>query len=157
MQLFKFGLVDALAGISAGKFTASEYLESCIARTVSLEPAVAAFAHFDPQTLRMQAARGQQGGALAGMPIGIKDIIATRGVPTEMGSPAFKGNIPAQSAWVVDTLADAGALMFGKTVTTEFAWRQPGKTRNPWNLDHTPGGSSSGSAAAVACGCVAGV
>ena len=154
MQLFKFGLVDALAGIGTGKFTASEYLESCIARTVSLESAVAAFAHFDPQTLRMQAARSRQGGALAGMPIGIKDIIATRGVPTEMGSPAFKGNIPAQSAWVVDTLTDAGALMFGKTVTTEFAWRQPGKTRNPWNLDHTPGGSSSGSAAAVACGCV---
>ncbi len=88
------------------------------------------------------------------MPVGIKDIIATKGVPTEMGSAAFKGNIPDHSAWVVDALAAAGALMFGKTVSTEFAWRHPGKTRNPWNLAHTPGGSSSGSAAGVACGCM---
>jgi Asp-tRNA(Asn)/Glu-tRNA(Gln) amidotransferase A subunit family amidase len=154
MQLFQLGLIDALAGIDAGNFTVSDYLESCIKRTLALEPAVGAFAYFDAAALRLQAASGQTSGALAGMPIGIKDIIATRGVPTEMGSSAFKGHIPDKSAWVVDALANAGALMFGKTVTTEFAWRHPGKTRNPWKLDHTPGGSSSGSAAAVACGCV---
>jgi amidase len=88
------------------------------------------------------------------MPIGIKDIIRTKGVPTEMGSPAFRGHVPDQSAWVIDALSDASAVMFGKTVTTEFAWRQPGATRNPWDVEHTPGGSSSGSAAAVATGCV---
>ncbi len=88
------------------------------------------------------------------MPIGIKDIIATAGVPTEMGAAAFKGHIPTTSAWVVEQLIKAGAVMFGKTATTEFAWRHPAKTRNPWNLSHTPGGSSSGSAAAVALGCV---
>jgi amidase len=71
-----------------------------------------------------------------------------------MGSAAFKDHVPDHSAWVVEQLAAAGAIMFGKTVSTEFAWRHPGKTRNPWGLDHTPGGSSSGSAAAVACGCV---
>ncbi len=131
-------------------------MESCIARTLAVEPAVGAFAWFDAQAVRAAAASTTTGppGALAGMPIGIKDIIATRGVPTENGSAAFKGHVPDRSAWVVDTLADTGALMFGKTVTTEFAWRHPGKTRNPWNLAHTPGGSSSGSAAAVACGCV---
>ena len=154
MQLFQLGLVDAIAAINAGTFTAADYLDSCIKRTLAIEPAVGAFAYFDEAALRVEAAGDPKVGALAGMPIGIKDIIATRGVLTGMGSRAFEGHIPAESAWVVDALADAGAIMFGKTVTTEFAWRHPGKTRNPFNLDHTPGGSSSGSAAAVACGCV---
>ena len=154
MQLFQFGLIDAMARIKAGKFSAGDYLDSCINRTNAVEPAVGAFTYFDEAALRVQARSSPKAGALTGMPIGIKDIIATRGVPTGMGSRAFKDHIPVQSAWVVDTLADAGAIMFGKTVTTEFAWRHPGKTKNPWNPEHTPGGSSSGSAAAVACGCV---
>ena len=154
MQLFKLGLIDAITAIKAGKFTESDYLDSCIKRTLAVEPAVGAFTYFDAAALQAQAASNPKVGTLAGMPIGIKDIIATRGVPTGMGSRAFKDHVPVHSAWVVKTLADAGAVMYGKTVTTEFAWRHPGKTRNPWNLDHTPGGSSSGSAAAVACGCV---
>ncbi len=154
MDLYRFGLLEALSAISAGQYSAGEYVESCMARTIAVEPVVSAFAHFDPQAVRAAVAAVPADAALAGMPIGIKDIIATRGVPTEMGSAAFQGHVPDHSAWVVEALASAGALMFGKTVTTEFAWRNPGKTRNPWNTGHTPGGSSSGSAAAVACGCV---
>ncbi len=151
---FALGLVDALSAIASGSLSAHDYLESCIARTLATEPAVGAFAWFDADAARASAAAVAPGGALAGMPIGLKDIIATRGVPTGMGSAAFDGHVPEASAWVVDTLAAASALMFGKTVTTEFAWRHPGRTRNPWNAAHTPGGSSSGSAAAVAVGSV---
>ena len=151
---FELGLVDALSAIASGRLSTHEYLESCIARTLATEPAVGAFAWFDADAARASAAALAPGGALDGMPIGIKDIIATRGIPTEMGSAAFVGHVPEHSAWVVDTLAAASALMFGKTVTTEFAWRHPGRTRNPWNPAHTPGGSSSGSAAAVAVGSV---
>ncbi len=88
------------------------------------------------------------------MPIGVKDIFATAGVPTEMGSPAFAGHIPNRSARVIERLEAQGAFVMGKTVTTECAFLSPGKTRNPWNPLHTPGGSSSGSAAAVAAGFV---
>ncbi|HAL38275.1 MAG TPA: amidase [Polaromonas sp.] len=154
MELYRFGLIDALSSIAAGKFSASDYVESCIDRTIAVEPAVGAFAHWDAEAVRAALSAMPSHGALAGMPIGVKDIIATRHVPTEMGSAAFLGHVPEHSAWVVDVLAGAASIMFGKTVTTEFAWRHPGKTRNPWNLNHTPGGSSSGSAAAVACGCV---
>jgi len=147
---WRLGLVDALSAIESGRLSATDYLESCIARTLATEPAVGAFAWFDADAVRRAAV--VPGGALAGMPIAYKDIIETRGVPTEMGSAAFVGHVPERSAWVVGALGDASALLFGKTVTTEFAWRHPGRTRNPWNLDHTPGGSSSGSAAAVALG-----
>jgi Asp-tRNA(Asn)/Glu-tRNA(Gln) amidotransferase A subunit family amidase len=91
-------------------------------------------------------------GPLQGLPIGVKDIFATAGVPTEMGSPAFAGHIPNRSARVIERLEARGAFVMGKTVTTECAFLFPGKTRNPWNPLHTPGGSSSGSAAAVAAG-----
>ena len=152
MDLYRHGLIAAREAIAAGKFTAGDYLESCIARTLAIEPAVGAFAHFDADAVRSAQPKIPPRGALAGIPIGIKDIIATRAVPTEMGSAAFKGHVPNYSAWVVDALVEASAIIFGKTVSTEFAWRHSGKTRNPWNLDHTPGGSSSGSAAAVAYG-----
>ena len=84
----------------------------------------------------------------------MKDIITTRGIPTRYGSRIFATNVPTHSAWIVRRLEALGGLVMGKTVTTEFAFRQPGKTRNPWNAAHTPGGSSSGSAAAVAAGFV---
>ncbi len=154
MTLHRLGIIEALAAIADGRIAAGDYLESCIARTLAVEPRVGAFAHFDPDAVRASAATVAPTGALRAMPVGIKDIIATRGIPTEMGSAAFRGHVPERSAWVIDALAGASALMFGKTVTTEFAWRHPGRTRNPWNLAHSPGGSSSGSAAAVACGCV---
>ena len=91
-------------------------------------------------------------GPLHGIPVGIKDIIETQGIPTAMGSPIFDGYVPARSAALVQRAEAAGAFVLGKTVTTEFAYFTPGKTRNPWNAAHTPGGSSSGSAAAVAMG-----
>src|SRR5205085_2322601 len=87
---------------------------------------------------------------LFGIPVGVKDIIATRGIPTRYGSRIYATNVPVTSAWVVRRLEALGGLVMGKTVTTEFAYRQPGKTRNPWNAAFSPGGSSSGSAAAVA-------
>ncbi|MFN5028590.1 MAG: amidase [Burkholderiales bacterium] len=158
-DLYRLGLIDAMAAITEGRFTAHDYVESCIQRAISTEERVGAFVHFNPDRIRAQVRpQTSASGQLANMPIGVKDIMATRGVPTEMGSAAligpFSGHIPNSSAKVVDKLAGESAIMFGKTVTTEFAWREPGKTRNPWQLHHTPGGSSSGSAAAVAAGCV---
>ncbi|PMS27518.1 amidase [Paraburkholderia rhynchosiae] len=91
---------------------------------------------------------------LAGVPVAVKDVIDTADMPTEFNSPAYKGRRPEHDAWVVARLRAAGASIIGKTVTTEFAWRQPGATVNPWNDAFTPGGSSSGSAAAVAAGIV---
>jgi amidase len=93
-------------------------------------------------------------GPLSGIPVAIKDIIATSDMPTTNGSPIYGGYVPPADAWVVERLRNLGATIFGKTVSTEFAWRHPGPTVNPWNHDHTPGGSSSGSAAAVAAGLV---
>jgi Asp-tRNA(Asn)/Glu-tRNA(Gln) amidotransferase A subunit family amidase len=86
--------------------------------------------------------------------VAIKDIIATADMPTTNGSPIYRDHVPATDAWVVERLRNLGATIFGKTVSTEFAWRQPGPTVNPWNSRHTPGGSSSGSAAAVAAGII---
>jgi Asp-tRNA(Asn)/Glu-tRNA(Gln) amidotransferase A subunit family amidase len=91
---------------------------------------------------------------LRGIPLGVKDIIDVTAQPTECGSPLRRGRIAAADAWIVDRLRRAGAVPLGKTVTTEFAYFAPGPTRNPHNLAHTPGGSSSGSAAAVAAGVV---
>src|SRR5438132_5361820 len=97
---------------------------------------------------------GQPIGALHGVPVGLKDIIDTADMPTENGSVLHAGRTPSRDASVVSLLRGAGAVILGKTVTTEFATRRPGKTRNPHNSGHTPGGSSSGSAAAVAAGMV---
>ncbi|CAB3751867.1 amidase [Paraburkholderia humisilvae] len=91
---------------------------------------------------------------LAGMPIAVKDLIATADMPTTYGSPVYAGHLPAEDAAIVARIREFGGIVFGKTVTTEFAWRQPGPTVNPWNPLHTPGGSSSGSAAAVGAGIV---
>ncbi|WNC95429.1 amidase (plasmid) [Paraburkholderia sp. FT54] len=93
-------------------------------------------------------------GPLAGLPVGIKDLIDTRDMPTAYGSPVYRGHQPSADARIVESIRQAGGVVFGKTVTTEFAWREPGPTVNPWNRLHTPGGSSSGSAAAVAAGIV---
>ena len=86
------------------------------------------------------------------MPVGVKDVFDTDDLPTEMGSPAFVGNQPGKNAAIVERILAAGGYALGKTATTEFAFMHPAETRNPWNARHTPGGSSSGSAAAVAAG-----
>ncbi|MCY4274385.1 MAG: amidase [Gammaproteobacteria bacterium] len=98
--------------------------------------------------------RGMPTGALHGIPVGIKDIIDTSELPTEFGSEFFRGRKPQHDAAVIERLKEAGAVIMGKTVTTELAYKHPSITRNPWNIDYSPGGSSSGSAAAVAMGYV---
>ena len=122
---------------------------------------VRAFTHLDDRVVDLQAeylqkarTAGELPGPLFGVPIGIKDIIDTQDFPTEYGSPIHRGRYSVGDATVVQRLRAAGAVIFGKTVTTEFATFVPGPTRNPHNLEHTPGGSSSGSAAAVAAGMV---
>ncbi len=135
--------------------------ETCLARIAEREPAVAAWAFLDPAHARAQAAAldravaaGGRRGPLFGVPVGIKDIFATADMPTENGSHLHAGRRPEADATVVERLRAAGAVIMGKTVTTEFATFEPGKTRNPHDPGRTPGGSSSGSAAAVAAGMV---
>ncbi|MCC6780606.1 MAG: amidase [Hyphomicrobiales bacterium] len=130
---------------------------ACLDRIAQRESAVGAWAFLDrdaalAQARSLDASSGR--GPLHGMAIGIKDVIATADMPTEYGSPIYAGHRPAWDAACVSAIRAAGGVVLGKTVTTEFAASHPGKTRNPYNLAHTPGGSSSGSAAAVADGMV---
>jgi Asp-tRNA(Asn)/Glu-tRNA(Gln) amidotransferase A subunit family amidase len=147
--------------IAAGALTSEEHVRACLARIEEIEPIVRAWAHLDPDFALEQARdadqrrmRGLPCGPLHGVAVGIKDIIDVRGVPTEDGTVLHTGRIPRRDATVVSRLRAAGAVIMGKTVTTEMASYAPGKTRNPHNPEHTPGGSSSGSAAAVAAGMV---
>jgi amidase len=158
MDLYSLGLLDTLRAYREGRATVQDYVASCSERITALEPRIQAWEWFDPSRA-MAEAEERAGGILGdlplfGIPVGVKDIIATRGIPTRYGSRIFANNVPTHSAWIVRRLEALGGLVMGKTVTTEFAYRQPGKTRNPWNTSHSPGGSSSGSAAAVAAGFV---
>ena len=152
---------QAAAEIARGAVTAQDYTRACLDRIAEVEPEIQAFAHLDPEHAMAQAkalderkARGMALGPLHGVPVAIKDIIDTSDFPTECGSPFSAGRRPYQDAHVVQRLREAGAVIIGKTVTTEFAYFHPGKTRNPHDTERTPGGSSSGSAAAVASGMV---
>ena len=136
-------------------------MEACLARVRETDAQVEAWAFLDPDYALAQARAaddlrlsGQPTGPLLGVPVGIKDIIDTADMPTENGSVLHAGRTPSRDAVVITMLRAAGAIIMGKTVTTEFATRTPGKTRNPHHPGHTPGGSSSGSAAAVAAGMV---
>jgi Asp-tRNA(Asn)/Glu-tRNA(Gln) amidotransferase A subunit family amidase len=154
-------LVEAAAGIAAGKFRARALADAQLARIAATDATIEAWAHLDPAAVHAAAdsadAAPKSGrGPLHGVGIGVKDIIATADAPTQMGSPVYAGHRSRVDAACVARLKRAGGFVFGKTVTTELAYYQPGKTRNPWNPRHTPGGSSSGSAAAVAAGQVAG-
>jgi Asp-tRNA(Asn)/Glu-tRNA(Gln) amidotransferase A subunit family amidase len=138
-------------------------LEECVAAIAQWEPSVGAFTTMDLERARTaaaaSAARWQAGtpiSAIDGMPVGVKDMIDTADFPTEMGSPLYAGYTPRFDAASVQGLREAGAVIVGKTVTTEFASTQPRGTRNPWDLARTPGGSSSGSAAAVGSGMLCG-
>jgi len=158
MDLYSLGLLDTLRAYREGRATVQDYVASCSQRISALEPRIQAWEWFDPSRA-MAEAEERAGGILGdlplfGIPVGVKDIIATRGIPTRYGSRIFATNVPVTSAWIVRRLEALGGLVMGKTVTTEFAYRQPGKTRNPWNTAFSPGGSSSGSAAAVAAGFV---
>ncbi|HET9046241.1 MAG TPA: amidase, partial [Casimicrobiaceae bacterium] len=159
MPLHRLSLRDAVTAIARGSLTARALADAELARVAATDAAIDAWASLDVAHVHREADRcdaSNAGGALAGVGIGVKDIIHTRDFATEMGSPAFAGYRPEHDAACVDRLRAAGGYVFGKTVTTEFAFMHPGKTRNPWNPAHTPGGSSSGSAAAVAAGHVAG-
>jgi aspartyl-tRNA(Asn)/glutamyl-tRNA(Gln) amidotransferase subunit A len=149
--------------LRAGRTTSRELVDACLARIDRFEDRVQAWVLVDAEGARRQAAErdaelqaGRRRGLLHGVPIGIKDIIDVAGWPTLAGSRLRIGNVAAYDAPVVAKLRDAGAVILGKTVTTEFASFDPPPTRNPWNLARTPAGSSSGSAAAVALGmCIA--
>ena len=149
------GLADAVNAIASGALTAGALAETQLARIAATDAAIEAWAHLDPAHVRAAAARCDHApsldrGPLHGVGIGVKDIVATTDMPTQMGSVLYAGHRPQRDAACVERLACAGAYVFGKTVTTEFAYYHPGQTKNPWNAAHTPGGSSSGSAAAVA-------
>jgi Asp-tRNA(Asn)/Glu-tRNA(Gln) amidotransferase A subunit family amidase len=160
-QLNWFSATDAARAIRDGAISSEQLVEACLARVREAEPQVEAWQFLDPERARAQARardadrrEGRPCGPLHGVPIGIKDIIDTADMPTEDGTVLHAGRMPARDATVVTWLRAAGAVIMGKTVTTECAYFSPGKTRNPHHPEHTPGGSSSGSAAAVAAGMV---
>src|ERR1700726_1733329 len=141
------GVLELLRLFKDDQAAADQYAAACLEKAKAVEPQLKAFEYLPQNTARRP-------GALSGIPVAIKDIIATADMPTTNGSAIYRDHIPTADAWVVERLRNLGATIFGKTVSTEFAWRHPGPTTNPWNAAHTPGGSSSGSAAAVAAGIV---
>src|SRR6056297_451318 len=147
--------------LASGALSAIDLVEACITRIEAREPEVQAWAWFDADHARRQAraldahrATGRAIGPLHGLPVGLKDIIDTTRMPTGNVISVDADRIPMRDAYVAERLKAAGAIIMGKTVTTELAFMHPGKTRNPHNPGHTPGGSSSGSAAAVADGMI---
>ena len=160
-QLNWLSAADAARAIRDGAITAEQLVQACLARVREAEPQVQAWQYLDEEHALAQArardldrSEGRPTGPLHGIPVGIKDIIDTCDMPTEDGTVLHAGRTPARDAAVVGMLRAAGAVIMGKTVTTVCATYSPGKTRNPQNPGHTPGGSSSGSAAAVAAGMV---
>lgn len=147
---------EALTQLKSGALTSVALVKACIERIEAREPELQAWQYFDADYALAQAAAcdarkdsGEPLGGLHGLPVGIKDIIDTYDMPTESGTPHFKGRLPEQDARCVALLRDAGAVIMGKTVTTELAALAPSKSRNPVNSAHTPGGSSAGSGSAV--------
>ncbi len=153
----QLSLADAAKEIREGRLTSSQLVDSCLERIAEREPHVGAFVHLDAERARSQAAHlddwrasGRGIGPLHGVPVAIKDIIDTADMPTQCGSPIYAGRTTTKDAACVAALRSAGAVILGKTVTTELALLTPSATKNPANTSHTPGGSSAGSAAAVA-------
>jgi Asp-tRNA(Asn)/Glu-tRNA(Gln) amidotransferase A subunit family amidase len=153
------GAEEIRAAIGAGERSVVEVVRTCLERIDEVEDDLQAWAHLDPDLALDRAAEldrlpADERGPLHGVPVGVKDLLDTADQPTEYGSPIHGGARPTRDATAVARLRAAGAVIVGKTVTTEFALFHPGPTRNPHDLTRTPGGSSSGSAAAVAAGCV---
>ena len=156
-ELYTLTLSEMIAGIRRKKLSPVELAQSLLARIDSLESEVKAWVTIprssflkEARRFEQEAARGKFRGPLHGIPIGVKDIFYTAGVRTTGGSKIFEKFVPEFDSTAVARLKKAGALILGKTATTEFAMADPAPTCNPWNPAHTPGGSSSGSAAAVA-------
>ncbi len=154
---YKLTATEALAAIASGRLSSVELVKSCLARIEATESTIKAWAFLDGDVALAQAAEcdrirkaGLATGALHGIPVGLKDIIDTAKMPTQRGTPIFAGRQTDHVARLVERLREEGAVIMGKTVTTELAFVHANETRNPHNPDHSPGGSSSGSAAAVA-------
>mgnify|MGYP001157012811 FL=1 len=152
---------DATKEFAASKRTPRAFLEDCLEQIDARESEIKAFVTLQPDKARQLAdessqrwANKQQLSAIDGMPIGIKDLLETSDMPTQMGCEAYKGFSPGNDNALVSALRNAGAIILGKTVTAELGGSHPGPTKNPFDLDRTPGGSSSGSAAAVAASMV---
>lgn len=161
LPLIELGATELATRLEGGALRAEEVCGAFLSQIAAREPEIQAWAHLDSDDVMAQAARadaarrtGRPTGPLHGLPVGIKDIIDVARVPCENGTPIDKGRVPTKDAGLVARLRSAGAVIMGKTVTTELAFLHPSKTRNPAAPGHTPGGSSSGSAAAVACGMV---
>jgi len=161
MELTQLSAAAAAQAIRNGELLSEELVSACLERIRQLEDTVGAWAFLDPDYALEQARRadetrreGKLAGSLHGVPVGVKDIFDTQDMPTENGTVLHKGYRPDRDATAVALLRQAGAVILGKTVTTELAVYAPGKTANPHDPKRTPGGSSSGSAAAVACGMV---
>jgi Asp-tRNA(Asn)/Glu-tRNA(Gln) amidotransferase A subunit family amidase len=152
-NLANLSATQAAKALAQREIKAEDLLNDCLNQIGIREPEVHAwvsFAKIHAQTQARELDRGPIQGILHGLPIGVKDLFDTHDLPTNYGSPIYGNNHPVCDAVSVSLMREAGAIVLGKTVTTEFASFKPGPTRNPRNLDHTPGGSSSGSAAAVA-------
>jgi amidase len=150
--LYDLAAHEAAAKIEAGETTSEALVAACLERIAEIDGDIEAWAYLDPDNALAQARAldsGPRRGPIHGVPFGLKDIIDTADMPTGYGSPIYEGNRVAWDASCVAACRAAGGVVLGKTVSTEFAHRHPGKTRNPHNPGHTPGGSSSGSAAAV--------
>jgi len=158
-ELWELTAAEAAAKIGLGEITSEALVRSCLDRVAARDADVGAWIHLDPELALEQArtadamsAAGHGDGPLHGVPVGVKDIIETEDMPTQNGYRGHAGRHTRRDAMCVSLLRDAGAVILGKAVTTELAVREPGKTRNPHDPARTPGGSSSGSAAAVADG-----
>ena len=156
-MLRDLGVGEAAKAIRRGETTSAALVEACLAQIASTHDALQAWVTIDAEGAVAAAQErdadvraGRPLGPLHGVPIGIKDIIDVAGMTTTAGAAAFAHTHPTRDATLVARLRAAGAVIVGKTVATQFAYKDPAPTRNPWSADHTPGGSSSGSAAAVA-------
>lgn len=148
---------EIVAATTTSQLSCREHLDSRLQRCIALEGQIEAWAHLDPELASAQAEAldaTREGGPMFGVTVGVKDVIDTFDMPTEFGSEIHRGHRPPRDAACVALTRRAGGVVMGKTVTTEFANVTPGKTRNPFDRNRTPGGSSSGSAAAVAAGMV---
>src|SRR5215510_5030986 len=155
--LHTLGVAEVAALVQRREVSPVEVVTACLTRLEALEPTLQAWVSVDRHGALAAARRCEQAiqqgdriGALTGVPVGLKDIIYTAGLRTAAGSRVYADFVPTYDATVTARLKQAGAIILGKTVTTEFATADPSPTRNPWHLEHTPGGSSSGSAASVA-------
>lgn len=152
-DICKLSACDAVTAIAKGSLTSSALVSACLARIGLREEAVGAWEYLDPDKALEQARaidKGPRRGLLHGLPVAVKDLMDTVDMPTRYGSPIYQAHRPDADAACVALARAAGGVMMGKTVIPEFSTYMPGKTANPCNLKHTPGGSSSGSAAAVA-------